>query len=113
MLADKYGEPHTVRSDGQLYDYVQSLKDRHLKKSVPLGKVIYDSKLQVMKHALGTHTAISRMHGGKGQPRDPHRHRLPRCARAVPEDDRGARTGAPEGSRAQQGLLSAVHAHGA
>jgi UTP pyrophosphatase len=20
MLADKYGEPHTVRSDGQLYD---------------------------------------------------------------------------------------------
>ena len=65
MLADKYGEPHTVRSDGQLYDYVQSLKDRHLKKSVPLGKVIYDSKLQVMKHALGTHTAISRVHGGK------------------------------------------------
>ena len=65
MLAGKYGEPHTVRSDGQLYDYVQSLKDRHLKKSVPLGKVLYDSKLQVMKHALGTHTAISRVHGGK------------------------------------------------
>ncbi|HEY5849322.1 MAG TPA: YgjP-like metallopeptidase domain-containing protein [Lysobacter sp.] len=65
MLADKYDQPHAVRSDGQLYEYVQALKDRHLRKSVPLGKVIYDSKLQVMKHALGTHTAISRVHGGR------------------------------------------------
>ncbi len=65
LLAEKYGQPHSVRNDGQLYDYVQALKDRHLRKSVPLGKVIYDSKLQVMKHALGTHTAISRVHGGK------------------------------------------------
>ena len=65
MLGDKYGQVHTVRNDGQLYDYVQAFKDRHLRKSVPLGKVIYDSKLQVMKHALGTHTAISRVQGGK------------------------------------------------
>ena len=65
LLADRYGEPHTVRNDGQLYDYVQALKDRHLRKAVPLGKVIYDSKLQVMQHALGTHTAISRVHGGR------------------------------------------------
>ena len=65
MLLDRYRQPHGVRSDSQLYDYVQALKDRHLRKSVPLGKVLYDSKLQVMKHALGTHTAISRVHGGK------------------------------------------------
>lgn len=65
VLDDKYGELHIVRSDGQLYDYVQALKDRHMRKSVPLGKVIYDSKLQVMKHALGTHTSISRVHGGR------------------------------------------------
>lgn len=64
-LADKYGQPHTVRSDGQLYDYVQALKDQHLRKSAPLGKVIYDAKLQVMKHALGTHTVISRVQGAK------------------------------------------------
>ena len=63
VLNDRYGELHAVRTDGQLYDYVQSLKDRHLRKSVPLGKVIYDSKLQVMKHALGTHTSISRVQG--------------------------------------------------
>ena len=65
MLADKYGGSHAVRSDGQLYDYVQALKDRHLRKSVPLGKVIYDPKLQVMKHALGTHTSISRVQGDR------------------------------------------------
>ena len=65
MLAEKYSQAHAVRSDGQLRDYVQALKDRHLRKSVPLGKVIYDSKLQVMKHALGTHTAISRVQGDR------------------------------------------------
>jgi predicted metal-dependent hydrolase len=65
MLADKYGQPHAVRTDGQLYDYVQTLKDRHLRKSVPLGKVIYDTRLQVVKHALGTHTSISRIQGSR------------------------------------------------
>ena len=65
MLAEKYDQTHAVRSDGQLRDYVQALKDRHLRKSVPLGKVIYDSKLQVVKHALGTHTAISRVQGDR------------------------------------------------
>lgn len=65
MLADRYGEPHAVRNDGQLYAYVQALKERHLRKSAPLGKVAYDGKLQVMKHALGTHTTISRVQGGR------------------------------------------------
>jgi predicted metal-dependent hydrolase len=65
MLADKYGESHAVRNDGQLYAYVQALKERHLRNSVPLGKVIYDTRLQVMKHALGTHTSISRIQGNR------------------------------------------------
>ncbi len=64
-LDEKYGQPHTVRNDGQLYDYVQALKDQYLKKSAPLGKVMYDAKLQVMKHALGTHTTISRVQGSR------------------------------------------------
>ena len=64
-LAEKYDNSHAVRTDGQLREYVQALKDRHLRKSVPLGKVVYDGKLQVMQHALGTHTAISRVQGDK------------------------------------------------
>ena len=65
MLAEKYPQAHAVRSDRQLYDYVQEVKDRHLRQSVPLARVAYDGKLQVMKHALGTHTAISRVQGSR------------------------------------------------
>ena len=65
MLAAKYEQPHAIRNDGQLYDYVQDLKDRHLRKSVPLGRVLYDGKLQVMKDALGTHTPKYRVHGDR------------------------------------------------
>lgn len=65
LLTDKYGDAHAVRSDGQLYEYVQVLKGRHLRKSATLGKVIYDNKLQVVKHALGTHTTISRVQGNR------------------------------------------------
>jgi len=65
VLGNRYDQAHAVRNDAQLYEYVQDLKDRHLRKAVPLGKVIYDSKLQVMKHALGTHTTISRVQGGR------------------------------------------------
>ena len=64
-LGDKYDQPHAVRNDGQLYDYVQELKNRHLRSAPPLAKVMYDSRLQTVKHALGTHTSISRNHGGK------------------------------------------------
>jgi predicted metal-dependent hydrolase len=65
LLAAKYSETHAVRNDSQLYAYVQDLKDRHLRKSAPLGKVVYDGRLQVVKHALGTHTTVSRVQGGK------------------------------------------------
>ena len=65
MRAQKYPDRHAVRSDGQLYEYVQELKDRHLRQSPPLGKVVYDSKLQVLKHALGTHTTVSRVQGSR------------------------------------------------
>jgi predicted metal-dependent hydrolase len=65
LLAGRYAESHAVRNDGQLYEYVQAMKERHMRKAVPLGKVLYDGKLQVMKHAMGTHTTISRMQGGK------------------------------------------------
>jgi predicted metal-dependent hydrolase len=65
MLAEKYGEKHAVRNDRQLWDYVQERKERHMRRAVPLAKVAYDGKLQVMQHALGTHTAISRVQGSR------------------------------------------------
>jgi predicted metal-dependent hydrolase len=65
LLAEKYAERHAVRNDGQLYDYVQDLKARHLRKAAPVRKVAYDGKMQAVEQALGMHTAISRAHGGQ------------------------------------------------
>ena len=63
MLRDKYGEAHAVRNDRQLYEYTVAMKERFLRTAAPLNKVVYDNRLQVMKHALGTHTSVSRVQG--------------------------------------------------
>lgn len=64
-LLKKYPQAHGVRSDGALYDYVMALKARFLRSSPPLSKVIWDNKLHVLRNALGTHTTVSRVQGGK------------------------------------------------
>ena len=64
-LLAKYGYAHTVRTDKALYDYVMALKNDFLRNSEPLSKVAFDSKLQIITHALGTHTTVSRVQGNK------------------------------------------------
>nr|WP_316639904.1 M48 family metallopeptidase [uncultured Roseateles sp.] len=65
MLARRYAEPHEVRTDRALFDYAQALKSRFMRSAEPLVKVQYDQKLKVMKHALGTHTTVSRVQGSR------------------------------------------------
>lgn len=65
VLRDRYSAGHEVRDDKALFEYVVAIKERYMRKAEPLNKVVYDNKLHVVKHALGTHTAISRNHGGK------------------------------------------------
>ena len=65
MLRQKYPATHAVRTDGALYDYVLELKNRFLRKAEPLSRVAYDSNLQVIRNALGTHSTISRIQGNK------------------------------------------------
>lgn len=65
LLRDKYPLAHSVRTDKALYDYVQGLKTTHLRSAGPLSKVLFDGKLQALARALGTHTAVSRVQGGK------------------------------------------------
>jgi predicted metal-dependent hydrolase len=64
-LKNRYPAAHGVRTDKALFEYVQSLKQEHLRGADPLNKVAYDSKLHVVQHALGTHTTISRVQGNK------------------------------------------------
>jgi UTP pyrophosphatase len=65
ILIKKYGAAHSVRTDRALYNYVMALKTDFLRSSDPLSKVVFDPGLNVLTHALGTHTTSSRVQGGK------------------------------------------------
>lgn len=64
-LRARYPEVHEVRTDRALYDYVTGLKSRFLRQAEPLSKVVYDQRLHVIRNALGTHTAVSRVQGNR------------------------------------------------
>ncbi|MFC3106757.1 YgjP-like metallopeptidase domain-containing protein [Undibacterium arcticum] len=65
LLLKKYPMRHQIRTDKALYDYVMELKNAHLRGAEPISKVTFDSKIHVIQHALGLHTTISRVQGGK------------------------------------------------
>jgi predicted metal-dependent hydrolase len=65
LLRQRYPQAHGVRTDKALYAYVQDLKDEFLRNAEPVSKVEFDSKIQVVQHALGLHAAISRVQGSK------------------------------------------------
>ena len=56
---------HAVRTDGALYDYVTGLKNSFMRSAPPLSKIVFDNRLQVVAHALGTHSTVSRVQGGR------------------------------------------------
>jgi predicted metal-dependent hydrolase len=63
LLRQKYPAAHDVRTDKALYEYVIEVKNEYLRNVGQLSKVAFDSKLHVIKNALGTHTTISRVQG--------------------------------------------------
>jgi UTP pyrophosphatase len=65
MVARRHPEAHNVRTEGALYEYVSELKSSHMRSAPPLAKVAYDPKLHIMKNVLGTHSAVSRVQGGR------------------------------------------------
>jgi predicted metal-dependent hydrolase len=65
MLGKKYPARHDIRTDKALYEYVLDLKNHYMRSAEPLSKVVYDNTLHVIKNALGTHTTVSRVQGGK------------------------------------------------
>lgn len=64
-LAQRYGDRHAVQSDKALYAYVMALKQEHLKNAPAIDKVLFDNRLDLTHRALGLHTTISRVQGGK------------------------------------------------
>jgi UTP pyrophosphatase len=64
-LAQSYAERHEVQSDKALYAYVMALKQEHLRNAPAIDKVLYDNRLDLTHRALGLHTTVSRVQGGK------------------------------------------------
>lgn len=64
-LQNKYADIHEVRTDKALYFYANEIKQAFLQNAAPLNKVAYDSKIRIIQNALGTHTQIARVQGGK------------------------------------------------
>ncbi|OZB42241.1 MAG: metal-dependent hydrolase [Alishewanella sp. 34-51-39] len=65
-LAKRYPQTeHDIQTDKALYDFTQQLKRQFMKSSEPVSKAVFDPKIHVINNALGTHTQISRVQGGK------------------------------------------------
>ena len=64
-LDENYPNRHQIQSDKALYQYINEIKNYYMRKSSPLSQVAYNSKLAVLKQALGIHTYQSRVQGSK------------------------------------------------
>ena len=83
-LRRKYPQAHGVRTDKALYQYATELKNRHLRNADAVNKVLFDSKIHVVRHALGLHTAISRVQGNRLAAK--HEIRIAAMFRDVPDE---------------------------
>ena len=62
-LQRRYPAAHAVRSDRALYQYVGELKSEFLRNAPAVDRVLFDSKIHVIQHALGLHTMRARVQG--------------------------------------------------
>ena len=65
VIMQKYPRAHAVRTDKALYDFTVTIKMEFLRTAQPLSRVAYDGKIHVINNALGAHTFVSRVQGGK------------------------------------------------
>ena len=61
----KYPDTHPYNTDKNLYDYVMEIKNSYLRSAGVISKVLFDTKIRDLHSALGTHTFVSRVQGGK------------------------------------------------
>lgn len=83
VLLRRYPEPHSIRSDKGLYEFVADIKSQYLRQAGTLNKVLFDNKIHVVRNALGLHTAVSRVQGGRLTAK--HEIRIAALFKQVPE----------------------------
>ena len=65
VLLQKYSAMHDIRTDKALYAYVLDLKNSFIRNAQIPSKVMFDNDIRAIQRALGLHTAISRVQGGR------------------------------------------------
>lgn len=65
FLRKKYPTTHQINNDKKLREFALNIKDTYLRKSAPLSKVSFDNKIHVINNALGLHSYVTRIQGGK------------------------------------------------
>lgn len=83
ILVKKYPQVHAVRTDRLLYDFTVKIKNEFMRTAQPLNRVAYDGKIHVIDNALGTHTFVSRVQGGRLKAK--HEIRIASIFREAPE----------------------------
>lgn len=84
LLLRKYPQAHSVRTDKALYHYTTELKNRYLRNADAVNKVLFDNKIHTVRNALGLHTSVSRVQGGKLAAK--HEIRVAALFKQVPEE---------------------------
>lgn len=64
-LNHRYSGRHDVQSDKALYSYALDLKQQYMRNAPAIDKVLFDNRLDLTHRALGLHTTVSRVQGGK------------------------------------------------
>lgn len=64
-LDQRYSGRHDVQSDKALYSYALDLKQQYMRNAPAIDKVLFDNRLDLTHRALGLHTTVSRVQGGK------------------------------------------------
>ncbi|WP_332764632.1 M48 family metallopeptidase [Pseudomonas koreensis] len=64
-LDQRYSGRHDVQSDKALYSFALELKQEYLRNAPAIDKVLFDNRLDLTHRALGLHSTVSRVQGGK------------------------------------------------
>jgi len=83
-LLKKYPNAHNINSDKALYHYANDLKQHYLRNTPQISKALYGKQKDLIQNALGTHTFVSRNHGGKLKSK--HEIRIAQSLKAAPDE---------------------------
>lgn len=64
-MNQRYSGRHDVQSDKALYSYALDLKQQYMRNAPAIDKVLFDNRLDLTHRALGLHSTVSRVQGGK------------------------------------------------